>query len=297
MGAFADYAMQLRSLGYSPVPIIAGHKRPLLRNWDRLRAAAMEENEIVRLARKHPDLGLGVAGGFNQLCPIDVDAVDPDLWMAIEKALPPLALVKRGRKGYTAFFRDDTGLIASRRFLSPPPDRRPLVEILVSGQTVIPPTLHPETRAPYIWLTDLSLMNVRVDELPLITPAHIDALATVLERWSPAPQSHVQVSLTREVAPVSDRRMLAYARKVLGNETLALGLRASGRNNALFAAACKVGRFAHHHVLSHREIRDALLTACAHNGLLRDDGINQCEATFASGLRKSEHDALPTLIK
>ena len=97
------------------------------------------------------------------------------------------------------------------------------------------------------------------------------------------------------IVPVSNRRMLAYARTVLANEALELGMLTAGRNNALFAAACKVGRFAHHHVLSRREIEEALLAACAHNGLIRDDGFNQFEATLASGMRKSKHDALPTL--
>jgi hypothetical protein len=295
MSAFAECAMQLRSLGYSPVPIIAGQKRPLFPNWDRLRAVAMNEQEIASLARKRPRLGLGVAGGFNQLCPIDVDAADPDVLKAVGGALPPLDVVKMGRKGYTAFFRDSSRLIRGRKFLTPPPDRRPLVEILVSGQTVVPPTLHPETGAPYRWLTNLSLMGVRVDELPLITTAHIEGLAKALEPWSPAPKAFVQVSMVPEVAPLSDGRMLAYARTVLANEALALGMLTAGRNNALFAAACKVGRFAHHQVLTRREIEEALLAACAHNGLLRDDGINQCEATLASGMRKSKHDALPAL--
>ena len=49
------------------------------------------------------------------------------------------------------------------------------------------------------------------------------------------------------------------------------------------------------HAAERREIERALLTACAHNGLLRDDGVNQCEATLASGMRKSQHDALPML--
>lgn len=53
--------------------------------------------------------------------------------------------------------------------------------------------------------------------------------------------------------------------------------------------------FLHHGVLGLAEIEHALLDACQANGLVRDDGLSQCQASLSSGLRKAANDQLPLL--
>src|SRR5262249_54768138 len=70
----------------------------------------------------------------------------------------------------------------------------------------------------------------------------------------------------------------------------------SGRNRRLFDAGCKLGRYVHHGVLSIDELESAIVDeACKANGLIKEDGLQACKATVASGLRKAEGDDLPVL--
>ena len=94
-----------------------------------------------------------------------------------------------------------------------------------------------------------------------------------------------------------EKRQRAYARKVLENEAGELqAMRGPGaRNNALFAAGCKLGKFVHHGFLPRSEVEAALLGACETNGLIADDGLRQCRQSLESGLSKAVNDLLPDL--
>jgi hypothetical protein len=163
---FGLYAPLLLRNGYSPVPIEPGSKRPLsaIGDWSRLREIPLTQAEITTIAAEHRQAGLGVAGGYGGLVPIDIDTADKDILAAIATVLPEPIVSKRGRRGGTAFFRDSSGIIMPRKFKGR--DGNMLLEVLVTGQTVIPPTIHPETGAPYQWLTDYTLFDVCIDELP-----------------------------------------------------------------------------------------------------------------------------------
>jgi hypothetical protein len=165
-GPFGLYAPLLLRNGYSPVPIHPGSKRPLgaIGDWSRLRETALNEAEIATIAAEHPDAGIGVAGGYRGLIPIDFDTEDKEILAAINTVLPDALVAKRGRRGATSFYRDPSGLIKPRKFKGL--DGGMLLELLVTGQTVIPPTVHPESGEPYTWLTDYTLFDVCIDELP-----------------------------------------------------------------------------------------------------------------------------------
>ena len=166
IGPFGLYAPLLLRNGYSPVPIEPGDKRPLgaIGDWSRLRTTPLIETEIAKIAAENPDAGLGVAGGYNGLVPIDVDTEDSGILAAINTVLPEAVVAKRGRRGATVFYRDASRTIASRKFKGR--NGTMLLEVLVTGQSVIPPTVHPETGQPYSWLTECTLFDVHIDELP-----------------------------------------------------------------------------------------------------------------------------------
>src|SRR4029078_4295838 len=114
----------------------------VLGDWSRLRTSPLTLDEIAAISALHPDAGLGVVGGFGGLVPIDVDAEDDEIFTVINAALPSPLVSKKGRRGITHFFRSPHPIRASK--LSRP-DGAMLVEILTTGQTVIPPSIHPET--------------------------------------------------------------------------------------------------------------------------------------------------------
>ena len=163
---FGLYAPLLLRNGYSPVPIEPGSKRPLgaIGGWSRLRSTPLTEAEVAAIAAEHPCAGLGVVGGYRGLVPIDFDTEDRDVLTAINSVLPYAIVAKRGRRGATAFYRDASGTITARKFKGR--DGSMLLELLVTGQTVVPPTTHPETGKPYNWLTEYTLFDVCIDELP-----------------------------------------------------------------------------------------------------------------------------------
>jgi hypothetical protein len=213
IGAFAHGAPALLSMGYSPIPVHFGTRRPALRQWDRLRSKPMSRDEVNSMTGRHPQLGLAIAGGYGGLVPIDCDTDDQDIIGAITRVLPEPVVANAGRRGFTAYYRDASCKIGSRKFQTPAPERRVLVEVLTTGQTMIPPTIHPTTGKPYRWLTSRSLFDTPLCELPEIGPAHLVALEHALRPW--VPERPMQALPQQNGETVSDRRMQAYARAVL----------------------------------------------------------------------------------
>jgi hypothetical protein len=290
------HALALLRNGYSPVPIEPNHQRPLAAlglGWERLRTTPLTPDEIAQIYAGHPDAGLGVAGGFNRLAPIDVDTEVTEIVAAVQAILPVPLVAKRGRRGSTGFCRDPSGLITGRKFKTP--DNKMLVEVLVTGQTVVPPSIHPKTGKPYVWLTERTLLDVRVDELPELPPDIIERLEVALRPWLPA-RTYVRPKVTAARPVVSDGRMRKYAEAALDGEVQALrSTPEGGRNPQLFNAICRLGKYVHHGVLTEEEVRSALLGAAEINGLISDDGLKACNDTISSGLRKAEFDELPIL--
>ena len=125
----------------------------------------------------------------------------------------------------------------------------------------------------------------------------VDRLHEALKAWLPPPMEYKRPKLNGAAAPVSPERMRRYAEAALDGERRRLaGMPPkSGRNEALFHAGCRLGKYVHHGVLSHAEMEAALLDACNANGLIGEDGLKACKESLASGLRKAEGDELPTL--
>ena len=300
-GPFAQCAAKLLDKGYSPVPILPGQKRPLPQchfygHWNELREKALTFKQVQSLIRWRPDLGVGVAGGYNCLTPLDIDTDDPEIKRAISYALPPKSVAKQGKKGGTLFYWNADGLIEGMKFKA----RKGkgwdfFAEVLVTGQTVIPPTIHPETLRPYKWCNAATLLNTKVDNLPQILSSDIEALQCSLSPWLPKPEEH---ALSRVYSSTSlDDKLYFYARTALRNETERLSILSEGRNWGLFKAACKLGRFIHHGALSEGEVADALMQATDRNGYsqVRHGGSKQAWKTLRSGLKKTQGDALPDL--
>ncbi len=292
---FRETALPLLAAGYSPIPIIAGTKRPALAGWQRLCDAPLSRDEIERFARSPSAYGVGVALGFNGLIAIDIDSDDAAITAAVREVLPfSFTVTKRGQRGRTVFWRDPSGSISTRHFPG-------IVDVLAHGsQTVVPPTPHPETGLLYYWTTDATLLDASIARLPIIASDIADRLATALAPWiektqRPAPQ-HVPLQRC-ELSESERERQLRYVETILSRELAALAAMTcnSGRNQVAFQLVCRVGRWVHRSVISQDRLVDGVLRACECNQLVRDDGRRAVLATIASGLTKSADDALPDL--
>ncbi len=123
------------------------------------------------------EVGIGVACGRGLIC-IDIDQeylLDPVLAI-----LPPSPVQKKGRKGVSLFYRGNTEKIRSRNYRTE--ERVGLLDLLAEGkQTILPPSIHPDTNEPYFWWTDATLCDTPLSELPELPDDIADRIAEVLK--------------------------------------------------------------------------------------------------------------------
>lgn len=182
-GPFTRHARELINNGYSPIPIKPGSKRPHINTgWDELKTQHCTEEEIDWIAANQPDDGLGVAGSFGGLVPIDIDTDDENIIAAARAVLPEPMVGKTGKQGVTWFYRSADDIPALK--LRMPGAKKPFLEVLFTGQSVIPPTVHPDTGKPYRWTTVATLLDTPAGDLPEITAADIKALQEGLAPWT-----------------------------------------------------------------------------------------------------------------
>jgi hypothetical protein len=198
MGPYRELGERLIDRGYGALPIMPGTKRPGrlfagqwigLSNWQHcFRNGAPSPME--RIGWGAGDAGLGVLGGYHGLVAVDVDTDESNYRDALLKVLPPSPVRKTGRKGETLFYygpeieKSQSWDVGGKR----------IVDLIGPGrQTVLPPTLHPDTHEPYRWITCETLEDFEPSELPPL-PAdiaeHITAVLTPLGYHSePAPRA------------------------------------------------------------------------------------------------------------
>lgn len=111
--------------------------------------------------------GYGIAllcGKSSGIIGLDADTTDPEL-LAI---LPSSPCIKVGNTGHTGFFRyahefSETKKIKPQVKLN----YKEEVEILSNGKyTLLPPSIHEDTKRAYIWVSEEDLYRIDLDELP-----------------------------------------------------------------------------------------------------------------------------------
>lgn len=204
--SFESAALAMHGNGYSLLPIGAGTKSPGiyrgfvtdegdgpwfgLPGWQSFcterASSAAKPAAWGRMADRYGG-GIGLACGFGGLVAVDID--DDALVDPILAVLPPVMVAKRGRKGRTALFRAVEPL-PSKNYRTA--DKRGLLDFLSVGkQTVLPPTIHPDTGHPYEWTTERTLLDTQLEELPAFTRAHLVTMEVILRAhgWDePAPR-------------------------------------------------------------------------------------------------------------
>jgi predicted P-loop ATPase len=163
----ADYAASyINQFKFALVPLPPRTKRPLTENWgndvitDAAQARAYYE--------KHPDWNIGAALGPSRLCSFDVDDINATRQIFEEFGWDLDALrdnyptIQGSPDGFRVMFRVPEGMALPYHSLTwPKPDGQTgnftVWEIRAAvekqRQDVLPPSIHPVTQQPYIWLT------------------------------------------------------------------------------------------------------------------------------------------------
>lgn len=208
---FSQAHEQLAALGFHPIPLIAydaphGGKGKApgtfrsggwqgMTKWQRFRDETLSGFDL-KLAVSAPGANIGIVCGTQvgkdlHVVVLDFDATDPDALQALLAVAPASPMVKRGQKGESRFYLapktrktcsyDDTSELDAEG----QPVRKRLLDVLTgfdTRQTVVPPSIHPDTRQPYSWTRG----PVPAAELPVLTDEDMEAIEEALEQcgWS-----------------------------------------------------------------------------------------------------------------
>ena len=145
-----------------------------MREWGRF-AFVSPSSWQTDLWSQWPDAGIGLlCGKLSGVVAVDIDTDDQTLIEAIQKVAGPSPVKKKGRKGYTAFYRWDGEAPHSWDV-----NKQRVVDLLSNGrQTLMPGTQHPDGMT-YVYITEDTLEGYELANLPTLPKtfnADLDAL-------------------------------------------------------------------------------------------------------------------------
>lgn len=165
-----------REISLPLIPLRRNEKSPISNDWSKWSKVlpTIEETELWdRLwenGHRNVGLVLGPSGGIMAL---DFDTDDKELL----SLAPPSPVIKRGNKGETRFYRPCEGLQS----------RSPNgLDILWTGrQTVLPPSIHPISKKPYVWITPDTLEDIKIQDLPIVDLSFVQKYVSLFEERYP----------------------------------------------------------------------------------------------------------------
>jgi len=185
---FADNAPKYWSRGFSVLPVKPGTKQPepSIKGWQGYLASIPNEQKQQDWQAKFATSGIALLLGGNVgpddvLVAIDID--DDRLVRVTEAVIGQPTAAKRGKKGVTFFVRmphgtDSKGKLKSTVFSGA--GGLGNIDMLAGGKiTVLPPSIHPDTGQPYVWL-DRSLLDIELEKLPLVDKPTANLLKLVV---------------------------------------------------------------------------------------------------------------------
>jgi P4 family phage/plasmid primase-like protien len=188
MTIYRDWARKYWESGYNPIPIIPRNKSPVIKGWQSYSNIRMDIKRLDDLIASHANSMVGLVMGQEvkegwRIAAIDID--DPDMVELIKAAIGSTPCGKVGKKGITWFVRLPTAINNGpkrfKRTVDGKKSRKPAVELLsIDSQTVVPPSIHPETNQPYGWV-GTPLHEINFYDLPIISLGVIDEIAAICE--------------------------------------------------------------------------------------------------------------------
>lgn len=177
---FAHWARKYWERGLSVIPCVG--KQPVTKVWQQYANALPTEETLTEWEKSYGACNIGLACGPAS----GVIALDLDLDSLIKHPdLPSSPLIRRGRKGEVRFFKYRAG-ISSRAF------KYLKLDLISAGkQVILPPSIHPETKIPYVWINSDDFSDL--PELPENILATLERLERVAE------QSHLKARKAGEI--------------------------------------------------------------------------------------------------
>jgi hypothetical protein len=294
--------MRYFTLGYEPIPVISGRKRPALDGWQEVK---LNLDTIRTWGDARPgELSTGIRTRFAPS--FDIDIRDADMADQIQQVL--LNLLPQG----TILKR--TGQAPKRLIpcrCTTPFDKISVhfksldnvlhgIDVLCDGQQFVAEGIHETTQQPYRWDDNIDLLNAAREHLPLVDKAlaqrFIAEASAIVERagWIKVDaqgrpkKANVKAKSKTKIEPKVDTGPNSiYYLSALKDECAALAAMPpnSGRSNALNAAAFNLFQLVAGGGLDEKMVRDRLFAAAEVCGLVAEDGEASVRATIESGAK------------
>jgi putative DNA primase/helicase len=294
-------------LGYEPIPVMSGRKRPPLNDWQDISITIPPDEDVITpWADTYPGaLSTGIRTRYTP--GFDIDIRHQDIADQVEQALlnmigsgtilkrvgqPPKRLVPC--RSTTPFDK------LSVHFKSPD-DIVHGIEVLCDGQQFVAEGIHETTQQPYRWADNVSLINVAHEHLPLVDEAlarrFVAEASEIMRRagWTQvdAQGKPKKNKVNGKARPETNTKAKPnttdniYYRSALKDECAALAAmpKDSGRNNALNTAAFNLFQLVAGGGLEENEVRERLFAAAEACGLVDEDGEASVRATIESGAK------------
>ncbi len=172
MGIFEEYAQEIFEHGLSVIPCKG--KRTFIKDWSNFSKRLPSKELVDEWIKSNSKDNIGiVCGKASGIVAFDIDTDSTEVLELIFKALPKSPVIKRGSKGMTLFYKYSGQPSSVLTYKG-----KAVVDILSDGrQTVIPPSVHPDTKEPYKW-DGPALWDVlnELPPLPLYTIRDIEGL-------------------------------------------------------------------------------------------------------------------------
>jgi len=181
MGFFGGKSMTLAEIvtryiseyGLAIVPIPRGSKGPTGQGWQKPGGYFTDPDQATEYFTKNPNQNIGAVLGPSNIVSIDVDDVDATNLIFSEFGIDIFALrdacpsMCGNPERFRIWFRAPEGIELSRHSIAWPlkeidpenPDKKTFTVFELRGgavQDVIAPSIHPDTKKPYKWITKLS---------------------------------------------------------------------------------------------------------------------------------------------
>lgn len=175
-------AQGLLQLGYVPLRVPYGEKAAKQAGWTVMQPT---EESITRDFVRASNLGVrcgDLRADGTRLMAIDIDVNDGELIRSVQQAIGMIVPTKMGKKGATLFVRVDYEQKSTKLRQHRDGKKEPVIDILCIGaQTVVPPSIHPDTMLPYRWIAGKPLHEVDFRTLPVFGPGLVDEIRGYLE--------------------------------------------------------------------------------------------------------------------
>jgi putative DNA primase/helicase len=304
--------VRLLTLGYEPIPIMSGRKRPPMNDWSKIRITIPPEEDVITpWADTYPGaLSTGIRTRYTP--GFDIDIRDQDVANQVEQAL--LNMIPSGtilrRTGLPPKrlipFRCTTPFKKISATFKAPDETVHKVEVLGDGQQFVAEGIHEVTQQPYRWADNVYLLDIAHEHLPLVDEAlarrFVAEASEVMRRagWVEVgaqgkPKSNGkangkhQRSADNEPDGAEKRGSSIYGRTALEDECdkLAAMPKDSGRNNALNSAAFNLFQLVAGGELDEErdQVAGRLFAAAEKCGLVAEDGEASVRATVESGAK------------